>query len=184
MGRLSSSAGEVGESEMSRKIEGVGGLGARNASRLRDLLALLALATLVVVPSGCGDPVGTECRISGSGFHARHGCRHRCLSRWQVSCPDGRRVTPNTCSGAFGCRPGSCPDGQVCYHDDDPFDDRSFCVVATTCGEIDRAALAEWERESLEAQERMRAEREAKQLRRERWRAQHPDAPKTAPDAP
>ncbi|MCR9094075.1 MAG: hypothetical protein NXI30_07650 [bacterium] len=131
---------------------------------------------------GCGDPVGTPCEIVGDGFHARHDCEHRCLSRWQITCPSGAAVTPDTCSGAFGCTPGSCPSGSVCYADDDPFDDRSFCVVADACGPLDAAALADWERRSLARQKAVIAERAAREARKAAWQAEHPDAV-TAPGA-
>ena len=91
-------------------------------------------------------------------------------------------VTPNTCSGAFGCTPGSCPNGSVCYADDDPFDDRSFCVAADTCGSLDAAALADWERRSLARQKAVIAERAAREARKEAWQAEHPDEV-TAPGA-
>ena len=136
--------------------------------RLAVVCALIALVS-------CGSPAGTPCQIVGSGFHASHDCAHRCLSRWSLTCPNGETVTPNTCSGAFGCEPGSCPDGTVCYADDDPFDDRSFCVAADTCGALDADALAGWERSSLARQKAVIAERAEREARKAAWQAKNPD---------
>jgi len=134
--------------------------------------------------AACGNPAGTPCRTVGSGFHARHDCRHRCLSRWHVTCPSGERVLPNACSGSFGCTPGRCPDGQVCYHDDDPFDDRSFCVMSTTCGQLSKDKLASWEHERVRIQQQVREKRAEKEARRARWRAENPGATTATPVDP
>ena len=126
----------------------------------------IGLLMLVALTLGCGrNSAGTPCEIEGSGFHARHDCRHKCLSRWQLTCPGGEKITSDVCSGAFGCESGGCPTGQVCYHDDDPFEDRSFCVVANSCGDLDAGALAQWERDREEAQARVRAARSRSGLR-------------------
>jgi hypothetical protein len=124
-------------------------------------------------------PTGRNCPSPG-GFHASDDCRHKYLSRWSIACPDGSRITPNTCTGRFDCEPGSCPDGQVCYHDDDPFDDRSFCVMADSCGPLDTDALGRWERDGVTAQEAVQAARAEKEARRAKWVAEHPGAAKTA----
>ena len=134
--------------------------------------------TLLLV--GCGKPVGTPCQISGSGFTASHECRHQCLSRWTVTCPDGSRVTPGTCSGAFECTPGSCPEGQVCYHDNDPFDDRSFCLMANTCGVLSTTALQDWEHLSVARQHEVITARLEKQARQKKWREDNPDKNRTS----
>lgn len=136
-------------------------------------IRLWALLVLVGLLGACGDPAGTDCEIAGSGFHAKDPCRFKCLSRWQVICPGDRSITPSTCSGAFDCEPGSCPDGQVCYHDDDPFDDRSFCVMATTCGDLSPQELSAWELSTQARQQEVRREREEKEARRAAWQAEH-----------
>ena len=118
-----------------------------------------ALTALLLILTGCGEPAGTACQITGSGFHASDPCRHKCLSRWAISCPNGERITPNVCTGSFTCTPGSCPEGQVCYHDDDPFDDRSFCVPETVCGELSDNALRRWEVDTLHRQGVIRQDR-------------------------
>ena len=126
------------------------------------VFALLVLTLL----SGCGDPAGHPCAIVGDGFHASDPCRHRCLSRWSVVCPDGEAVIPGVCSGAFGCRPGSCPAGQACYHDNDPFDDRSYCLPADVCGVQADDTLGRWERQTQARQEETGAVRRVRESRR------------------
>ncbi|MEZ5550016.1 MAG: hypothetical protein R3E82_03930 [Pseudomonadales bacterium] len=134
-------------------------------SRLLSIRSGAAGFTLLLLGS-CGHPAGTPCEIQGSGFTSSHDCAHQCLSRWQIACPDGSRVTPNTCSGAFDCSPGSCPDGQVCYADDDPFEARTYCVMADTCGNLNDETRGTWERESLEHQRTLVNEYNAKRKRR------------------
>ena len=146
----------------------------------RRLVQGLALA-LSIALSGCGHPAGTACQIRGSGFTASHDCAHRCLSRWTITCPDGTRLSPNTCSGAFDCTPGSCPAGQVCYSDDDPFEARSYCVMADTCGTLDPAALHAWELDTLDRQTAVLAERDKRQRRR--LEAKQAGEPLVAPTA-
>ncbi len=116
---------------------------------------------LVGLVCACGEPVGSPCQIVGDGFHARDACAHRCLSRWSITCPGGEAVVPGVCSGDFGCSPGSCPSGQVCYHDNDPFDDRSYCLPADVCGAQSADVLTRWERRTLDRQEEIRAARRA-----------------------
>ncbi len=141
---------------------------------------------VVLLLAGWGGPASTPCLSKGSGLTASHNCRHRCLSRWAVSCPDGNNVTPNTCSGVFACSPGSCPEGQVCYHDTDPFDDRSFCIAADTCGNLSAAELQRWEVSTVAQQNKVIAARLEKEARRQQWRKENPDKPTTsaAQDAP
>ncbi|XOV84960.1 MAG: hypothetical protein ACFHXK_07510 [bacterium] len=146
-------------------------------------MKLLLTCLSVLLLSGCGNPAGTPCQITGSGFTASHDCRHKCLSRWTVECPDGRRVTPGTCSGSFACTPGSCPDGQVCYHDNDPFDDRSYCVVANTCGSLSASDLKHWEITTVARQHEVIAARLEKEARRQKWRKENPGV-KTTPTSP
>lgn len=117
--------------------------------------------------AGCGAPVGTPCTIKGSGFTSSHDCATKCLARWSVNCPDGSRVTPAVCAGEHGCQPGDCPVGQVCYHFDDPFETRGYCVPDTICGAApDAAARARWEQEAMAVAAAMRADYAAKQQRR------------------
>jgi len=136
---------------------------------------------LIALLAGCGDPVGTPCTIKGSGFTASQDCQHRCLSHWHVICPDGEPIKPKTCSGKFGCVPGGCPQGQVCYHDVDPFDDRSFCVAANTCGDLDAAELQAWELTTVAQQNQVIAERLVKQARQKKWQEENPDKVITSP---
>lgn len=122
---------------------------------------------LYLVLAGCGDPAGTPCSIKGSGFTASHDCATKCLSLWSVNCPDGSRVVPGVCAGDDGCEPGGCPDGQVCYHFDDPFETLSYCIPDTVCGAApDAAARAIWEQEAMAAAAATRAEFEARRQRR------------------
>lgn len=135
------------------------------------MMVVLCSASLV----GCGDPVGTPCLISGSGFTASDDCAHRCLSRWQLVCPNGASITPGQCAGSFGCAPGSCPQGQACYHDNDPFDDRSFCVRADVCGALTSAQQHDWELATQQRQDEVRRAREEKEARKAKWQAANPD---------
>ncbi len=147
---------------------------------IRPMKLLLGLSITLLL-GACGNPAGTACETEGSGFTASHDCKHRCLSRWGVICPDGSSVAPSTCSGSFGCSPGSCPDGQVCYHDVDPFDDRSFCIVSNTCGDLSKPALQEWELTSVARQQEVIEARLEKEARRKKWREENPDNLVTSP---
>ena len=140
----------------------------RSESLVRRWPARLVCVAVALTLSGCGEPVGNPCEITGDGFHAKDPCRHQCLSRWSLLCPDQQRITPNVCTGTFACSPGSCPEGQLCYHDDDPFDDRSFCVPDKVCGTLTAAAASAWERATLARQQDVIGQREEKQARRER----------------
>lgn len=138
---------------------------------------LVCAASLLLTLAACsGDPAGTPCETVGSGFTASHDCKHRCLSRWSVTCPNGDKVVPNTCSGSFECSVGSCPDGQVCYFDDDPFDDRSFCVMANTCGDATSDELRRWELQTRAVQAEVIADRADREARKAKWQAENPDA--------
>ena len=132
-----------------------------------DLRILTVSVLLPLALGGCGEPAGTPCQITGDGFHAKDPCRDKCLSRWSLTCPDQQRITPNVCTGAFACQPGGCPEGQLCYHDDDPFDDRSFCVPDNVCGALTPAAASAWERATLARQQDVIRQREQKQSSRE-----------------
>ena len=148
---------------------------------MKTLLYLSIALGMALSIAACGSPAGTPCETVGSGFTASHDCQHRCLSRWQVTCPDGERVTPGMCSGAFECTPGSCPDGQVCYHDTDPFDDRSFCVADNTCGDLSDEELVAWERQTVENQQAVIEARLEKEARRKKWREENLEKSTTAP---
>lgn len=87
---------------------------------------ITALAWLVA----CGDPIGTPCEFTGSGFQARDGCRGICLQVRPIVCADGAIVREDICSGATGCVAGECPSGQRCYRGTH---DRSMCVPDTMC---------------------------------------------------
>ena len=96
-----------------------------------------------------GDPVGESCRITGSSFFASHDCTHKCLQHRQIICPSGDRIRPKVCSGKADCDPGNCPDGQVCYTIDDPYNRESYCVHNDICGApLNDADARQWERES------------------------------------
>ncbi len=122
--------------------------------------------TLLLLLFGCGDPPGTACSMTGSGFSASDNCRHRCLQHQNIVCPDGNSISPDICSGKRQCNPGGCPDGQLCYHVNDPFEKESYCVVADICGVQTLDVLAAWEQSSLKAAEESMAIWTEKQNRR------------------
>jgi len=112
---------------------------------------MILIAIVAVLSSGCGNPAGTPCEITGSGFTARHDCRSKCLSRWTVYCSDETKIMPKMCAGEEGCAPGNCPSGQFCYHFDDPFNEVSYCLPDNVCGTPpDAAGIKLWERRSVE----------------------------------
>jgi hypothetical protein len=147
---------------------GLGELGGPNAPGRRAIVARTAyLACIGVLLAACGKPVGAPCKITGDGFHARHDCATKCLSRWSVTCPDGSRITPNVCAGRSTCQPGSCPAGQLCYHFDDPFEKRSYCIPDDVCGDLPNAdSRRRWETDSAERAAATRAHSEAKRTLR------------------
>jgi hypothetical protein len=123
----------------------------------------LLLMVLVLMVSGCGRPAGSACLFEGSGFTASDPCATRCLSHWDIACPDGTVVHPKVCAGKKDCTPGSCPDGQVCYAFDDPFEDRRYCIPDNVCGVLpDAAARAHWEQAAAQKAAATRAKWEAK----------------------
>lgn len=123
---------------------------------LRSAAGLMLLALL----AGCGQPVGTACTIEDSGFTARHPCASKCLSRWNVRCPNGDVVQPQVCAGKSDCQPGSCPTGQVCYHFEDPFDAVSYCLPKTVCGSLlNQQQARDWELRSQEVARKLRQRR-------------------------
>ena len=126
--------------------------------RRRKCFAQLSLFLFIsLAVTGCGKGVGESCEIVGSGFHASDECADKCLSRWTVTCPDGVDISPKVCAGQQGCNPGGCPDGQVCYHFNDPFDKVSYCVPTTLCGKYESSKLSRWELESRRRAEETRA---------------------------
>ncbi len=128
-------------------------------------LATVLVAGLSLV--ACGDPAGAPCTINGSGFTSSHECATQCLALWSVNCPDGSSVLPGVCAGEPGCEAGSCPEGQSCYHFDDPFEDRSYCVPDTVCGGLtDRITRRRWEEDSAARALRLRQEMESRQSHR------------------
>lgn len=147
---------------------GLGEFGQPHAPGHRAIVARTAyLVCIGVLLTACGKPVGAPCKITGDGFHARHDCATKCLSRWSVTCPDGARIMPNVCAGQSSCEPGSCPDGQLCYHFDDPFEERSYCIPRSVCGDLPNAdSGSRWEMESAERAAATRAHFEAKRALR------------------
>jgi hypothetical protein len=118
--------------------------------------ALLFVALLSVA---CGDPVGHPCARRGDSFLARDNCISKCLQLWTVICPNEDSIHPSVCAGRKGCDVGGCPDGQACYHFDDPFDVVAYCIPAELClGASSSAdALRDWE---TRAEERAAATRD------------------------
>jgi hypothetical protein len=116
---------------------------------------------------GCGQSAGAPCAFKGDGFQSRHNCATQCLARWDVRCPDGSDLRPAVCAGRKGCTPGSCPDGQVCYSFDDPFEEVSYCIPDNVCGaatSID--LLRRWEQDSADKAAASRAAMAAKRQHR------------------
>jgi len=124
-------------------------------------------ALLILLAAGCGDTIGAACKITGSGFTAKHNCRVKCLYYNDVQCPDASSFKPQICSGASDCDPGSCPDGQACYSYEDPFEKKSYCVPANICGEQPDETLTAWE---LDSRRRADAVRQAMDERMQRRR--------------
>jgi hypothetical protein len=118
-----------------------------------------ALALAVgLLSASCGRPVGSACAIEGSGFTARDVCSTQCLSRWTVQCPEGDAVMPQVCAGRASCQVGGCPDGQACYHFDDPFAEVSYCIPDNVCGAAPAPdARLRWERSARDRAAEVRA---------------------------
>lgn len=136
--------------------------------RMRRRLFISVLAICASLwPAGCGQPAGSACTFQGDGFFSGHDCATKCLARWNVRCPDGRSLPPALCAGREGCTPGSCPDGQVCYSFDDPFEERSYCIPDNVCGEIlSSEARLQWEQDSADRAAASRAAMAAKRQHR------------------
>lgn len=127
---------------------------------------LLMSLSIGLVLTGCGDPIGTACEFRGSGFHASTNCTYRCLETRVIACPGGEQLRPPVCSGRTACQPGECPQGQICYHVQDPFEEESFCIEDTLCAGLSAAELQRWERETQVTAAALRAEYEARMQRR------------------
>lgn len=126
--------------------------------------SLLALCALLL--SGCGDPIGTPCKFSGSGFTASDNCRYRCLEHRTIHCPDDTVLAgPKVCSGQRQCNPGECPNGQTCYHVPDPFKKESYCIDSNLCGDYSAAELSAWELDAKRISDEKIAAWQAKQQR-------------------
>lgn len=149
------------------------------SARFRSTLAALTLLAAV----GCGAGPGEPCATSGSGFTASDPCRSKCLDRWGIECPGGETIHPGLCAGREGCEPGACPDDQICYRFNDPFENRTFCIPRTVCPDApaDEDGRRRWEELSIERAEKTRAEYE----RRKGAPQRDPDpAPQTTPVKP
>ena len=136
----------------------------------------LLLVAIPLLTAGCGDPIGSACQFTGSGFQASDNCRHRCLQYRPISCPGGQQINPHICSGRRDCTPGSCGTGELCYTVEDPFNLESYCVPADVCGALTPSTIAEFEAASQSKAERLRAAYTEKQRRRKTAK------PTTAPD--
>lgn len=133
-------------------------------------LSKLLLLCMWIGLTGCGDPIGTACRFEGSGFSASDNCRYRCMAVRNIRCPDGTDIRPQLCSGKPDCTPGSCATGEVCYHVADPFNTESYCLPENVCGSFTPAELDAWSERSMLRAAEMRADYEARKLRRQRMK--------------
>ena len=127
--------------------------------------------------AGCGSNTGAPCEIVGSGFTASHDCRHKCLSRTAIVCPNDARVLPKVCSGVAGCEPGGCGEGEVCYTVNDPFEDVSYCIPELVCEFKDAREKSAWELFSQQLATQSRLRQDMRQQRRK----QTTNSPKTSP---
>ena len=129
---------------------------------------------------GCGDPIGSPCEFQGSGFTASDNCRHRCLQHRTIHCPDGTEIKgPRVCSGPTQCDPGTCGEGEACYHTRDPFKKQSHCVQTSLCGDLAEGTVNQWEADSKQLSDGLIKEWEAKQQRRKQ--ATTSEAPDVSP---
>jgi hypothetical protein len=98
-------------------------------------LVSLALMWFVFSAVTCtpNKKVGEPCEKTGEGFTSYDPCAEMCLG-WEITCPNGKKVTPGVCSGAACGGGGSCPSGQVCLQVDS-FAANSRCVPASVCGQ-------------------------------------------------
>lgn len=98
---------------------------------MRTSIIMAGLAALTLLLTGCGKSAGEPCEVTGDGFTRRDPCVEMCIE-WAITCPDGREVTPNACSGAACGETGECPDDQICLQVDS-FAINARCVPATFC---------------------------------------------------
>lgn len=136
---------------------------------------------LTMLAAGCGRQVGEPCVFQGSGFTASDPCATRCLSHWRIRCPDDSMVSPQQCAGRSGCMPGGCPDGQACYHFEDAFETRSYCVPDQVCGPLTAPGRQAWEQAALQRAQALRADRQERMQRR---KAARPTLPAPTVDSP
>jgi hypothetical protein len=101
---------------------------------------LLTVGLVLLATLRCGGAAGAPCRTTGSGFTLQSPCRSKCLDLWSVVCPNGERVSPEVCAGVENCSVGDCPEGQICYHFDDPIEVQAYCVPVSVCTDAQRAA--------------------------------------------
>jgi hypothetical protein len=93
---------------------------------MRALVCTLALWLLV----GCKD-VGEPCEVTGDGFTRRDPCIQMCVD-WEITCPDGRAVTPDECAGEGCAEDADCAAGLVCLQVDSVVAN-SRCMKADVC---------------------------------------------------
>lgn len=104
---------------------------------IRALLATLAL-TFMFATLGSGmacfpdGEVGDACVVTGDGFTRKDPCVDFCIN-WEITCPSGATLVPDSCSGPVCGLSGSCPSGQVCLQVDS-FAQNSRCMDAAVCG--------------------------------------------------
>lgn len=104
-------------------------------------LALL-VATLAWTPACLPDrEVGEACTSQGDGFTQRDPCKETCVD-WEITCPNGLTLVPDSCSGQVCGATGECPSGQVCVQIDS-FVANSRCMAAEVCGAAPVGATAE-----------------------------------------
>ncbi len=97
---------------------------------MRAMTALMVVA-LSLLAAGCGKSAGEPCEVTGDGFTRQDPCVEMCIE-WAITCPDGREVTPNACSGVVCGEAGACPDGQICLQVDS-FAQNARCVPERVC---------------------------------------------------
>ncbi len=96
----------------------------------RVMRRLLLIAAALLGTAGCKE-VGARCEVSGDGFQRTDRCRHTCVN-WEITCPDGRQLTPDECAGALCSDENPCPEDQRCLQIDS-FESNSRCMKANVC---------------------------------------------------
>lgn len=100
----------------------------------RVLLIFTLIAAWLVLSGGdCtpSDPPGEPCETTGDGFTKYDPCAEMCLG-WEITCPNGLKVTPGVCSGVVCGTEGTCPAGQMCVQVDS-FAQNSRCIPSSVC---------------------------------------------------